>query len=64
MKKKPEQKKLFIVRKYVWAKDAKQAIQVEKKKKVDDVWVDDDWKRNSNQPKDAIGFYVPTNDYE
>lgn len=64
MKKKPELKKLFVVRKYVWAKDAKQAIQVEKKIRVDDVWIDDDWKRNSNNPKDAIGFYVPTNNYE
>lgn len=57
--------KLFVVRKYVWAKDAKHAIVKEKKQKVEDVWVDDQWKANSNQPKDAIGFYVPNkNDYE
>ncbi len=40
-------KKLFIVRKYVMAKDAKDAIRVEKSLPVDDVWVDDDWKKNN-----------------
>lgn len=51
-------KKLFIVRKYVWAKDAEQAIKIEKTQKVDDVWIDEDWKKNSDNPKDAIGFWV------
>ena len=58
--KKKDDLKLFVVRKYVWATNAKQAIVKEKKIKVDDIWVDDDWKRNSNQLKDAIGFYVPS----
>lgn len=57
MKKQKPQKKLFIVRKYVWANDIPQALKIEKKQKPDDIWVDDDWKKNSSNPKDAIGFY-------
>lgn len=52
-------KKLFIVRKYIWADNAAQAIKKDRTTKVEDVWVDDDWKRNSNIPKDAVGFYAP-----
>ncbi len=51
-------KKLFVIKKYVWAESAKQAIKKEKNVVVDDVWVDEDWKKNSSNPKDAIGFYV------
>jgi hypothetical protein len=51
--------KLFVVRKYIWAKDANSAIQKDKTHKVEEIWVDEEWKKNSNNPKDAIGFYVP-----
>ena len=37
--------KLFVVRKYVVAKDALDAIKKEKKQAVDDVWIDEDYKR-------------------
>lgn len=40
-------KKLFIVRKYIMAKDASEAIKLDKKHPVDDVWVEEDWKRNN-----------------
>lgn len=56
--------KLFIVKKYVWANSASQAIRKEKSTPVDDVWIDDDWKKNSNTPKDAIGFYAPKDEEE
>jgi hypothetical protein len=56
--------KLFIVKKYIWAQDAKQAIRKDKTHPVEDVWIDDEWKRNSNTPKDAMGFYVPDNNEE
>ncbi len=52
-------KKLYVVRKYIWAESADEAIKKDKRTPVDDVWVDDEWKKNSNQPKDAVGFYVP-----
>lgn len=42
-------KKLFVVRKYIMAKDSLEAIKLEKKAPVDDVWVDDEW-RKSNFP--------------
>lgn len=50
---KKNSKKLFIVRKYIWA------ISKDKNHPVEDVWVDDEWKKSSNSPKDAVGFYVP-----
>ena len=50
-------KKLFVVRKYVWAETALQALHREKKQQCDDVWIDDEWKKNQQSPKDAIGFY-------
>lgn len=55
-------KKLFVVRKYVWAKDINDVLHIEKKQSVDDVWIDDEWKKNSQDPKDAIGFYVEKQD--
>lgn len=54
-------KKLFVVRKYIWAKNAKAAIRKDKSSPVDDVWIDDEWKKNGGN-KDAIGFYVENED--
>lgn len=56
---KKNHKQLYIVRKYIWAKSAKEAIRKDRITGVQDVWVDDEWKKSSNAPKDAIGFYVP-----
>lgn len=65
MKKKKNNKQLYIVRKYIWAKSAPEAIKLERKVPVQDCWIDDEWKKSSNAPKDAIGFYVPSNnEYE
>ena len=52
-----EQNKLYIVRKYIWAKNVKEAVAKDRKTEVQDCWVDDEWKKNSSNPKDAIGFY-------
>lgn len=38
-------KKLYVVKKYVWALTAKDAIRMESDVPVDDVWIDDDWKK-------------------
>jgi hypothetical protein len=49
--------KLFIVKKFIMASSAIEAIRKEKKIPVDDVWVDDDWKKgNSEKLANAIGF--------
>jgi hypothetical protein len=59
MKKKPKEK-LFIVRKYIKALSAAEAIRKERSAPVDDVWIDDDWKRGqSSQLAEAMGFSLP-----
>lgn len=40
-------KKQFVIKKYVLATSAREAIKLEKDIVVDDVWVDEDWKRNN-----------------
>ncbi|MDD5006535.1 MAG: hypothetical protein PHS34_07595 [Candidatus Omnitrophica bacterium] len=42
--------KQYIVRKYIMAKSAKDAIAKDKKTDVDDVWVDVDWE------EEQVGF--------
>lgn len=50
-------RKLFVVRKYILANSASEAIRLDKKKPVDDCWVDDDWKKeNLNNKPDELGF--------
>lgn len=57
--------KLFVVRKYIKAIDAAQAIRKDKKTAVHDVWVDDEWaKGQRNQLADAIGFSMERKDTE
>jgi len=49
--------KLFIIRKYILAKSAQDAIKKERFTQVDDVWVDDDWKKEQNDNLTrVIGF--------
>jgi hypothetical protein len=60
MKKKPKNIKLqkkYIIRKYIFATSVKHAIKIEKKYLPDDVWIDDEWKKeNPNSLVSAIGF--------
>lgn len=56
--KKSLQNKLFIVKKYVWAKSAHDAIKKESKQAPDDVWIDEEWKKNSGIPQEPMGFYA------
>ena len=39
-------KRQFIIRKYVLARDASEAIRLDKSTKVSDVWVDKDWEES------------------
>lgn len=51
------QEKMFVVRKYIKATCAAQAIKKERKAPVDDVWVDEEWKKGQSEKlADAIGF--------
>jgi hypothetical protein len=56
--------KLFVIRKYVFAKSARAAIKAERKHEVDDVWIDDDWRKDpKNQLSSAIGFTADDPEY-
>lgn len=55
--------KLFLVRKFIMASSAKDAIRKDKDTPVDEVWVDEDWKKGNATPlASAIGFQVYPND--
>lgn len=58
MKKQNQPKpKLFVIRKYIKAFSAKEAIKKDGVTPVDEVWVDDEWKKNQQYGlADAIGF--------
>jgi hypothetical protein len=62
LKKRNKNLKLFIVRKYIFAKSIEHVLKIEKKCKVDDCWVDDDFRKAQQNPKDAIGFEVTNNE--
>lgn len=50
--------KMFIIKKYVRARSASEAIKLDRTIKPDDVWIDEDWRRNqSDRLADAIGFH-------
>lgn len=51
---KQSKSKMYIVRKYIMATSATQAIKKDKITPADEVWLDDEWK-NKNLA-DAIGF--------
>lgn len=56
---KNEDLKQFVVRKYVMAKNAAEAIRAERDAEVCDVWVDEDWKKDKSRDlSPAIGFDV------
>lgn len=51
--------KLYIIRKYIKASSAQEAIKLDKTTPVDDVWVDDNWKKKEEQNlASAIGFAI------
>ncbi len=54
-----KQDKRFIVRKYIIAKSAMEALKKEKRHLPDDCYIDDDWKKEAgDQLESAIGFEV------
>ena len=57
------QEKRYIVRKYIMATSAQQALKRERSMRPDDCWVDETWiKDNPKELISAIGFTV--NDYK
>lgn len=55
--KKPE-KKLFISRKYIEAYSLEEALKKEKTTPVDEMWIDEDWKKAQGGKTHAIGFHL------
>lgn len=50
-------KKLFVIKKYVWATSASNALKLEKKTKADDCWIDEEFKRQQDlKTKVPMGF--------
>lgn len=49
-------KDLYVIRKFIMAKDAKDAIKKEKEQPVNDVWMDEDWKRDKINQEPELGF--------
>ena len=54
MKTPAEKPKMYIVRKYIMANNASQAIRKDKTTPVHDAWVDNEWK--TDHLASAIGF--------
>ena len=50
--------KQYIVRKYIMAKSAKEAIKLDNKSEVDDCWVDEDWKAGQYEKPQDVGFKI------
>jgi len=40
-------KQLYVIRKYIMAKSAQEAIRKDKTTKVQDCWIDEDWRKNN-----------------
>lgn len=51
--------KRFIVRKYILAKSAHEALKKERRVRPDEVYIDEEWaKTHSNELVSAIGFTI------
>lgn len=49
-------RKRYVVRKYIMAQSAQEALRKEKEILPDDVWVDEDWKKDSSFQLQSFGF--------
>lgn len=58
-----KKKKLFVIKKYVLANYAAQALKLEREIAPDDCWVDEDWRKQQNEANlegsHNIGFNTP-----
>ncbi len=54
--------KLFVVRKYIMAKSASEALKKERKFKPDDCFVHDAWQNSNINQLEAIGFTTNKDD--
>jgi hypothetical protein len=53
--------KLYVIKKFVMANSAAQAMRLERTTPVDSVWIDEEWsKGNARELAAALGYMVPT----
>lgn len=51
--------KMFVVKKYIMAHSAQEALNKERKVRPDDIWVDEDFrKENKYELESSVGFQV------
>ncbi len=48
--------KLYILKKYIFAKNLAEVIKKEKDVTPDDIWIDEDWRKNMMEAEKKIGF--------
>ena len=54
-----KKEKMFVVKKYIMARSAKEALDKDLKTPADDCWVDEEWRKNDKDKlADAIGFQI------
>jgi hypothetical protein len=46
----------FVVRKYIFARSAQEAIRLDRSTPVSDVWVDEKWMELQGSLRDEVGF--------
>lgn len=62
MIKRNKDNKMYVVRSYVMAKNAKEALHKFKVTEPDECWIDDEWKKDgAKNLSSAIGFDINTN---
>lgn len=49
-------KQLYIVRKYIMAKSAQDAIRKDKLAPINDIWLDEEWKKNQLLTTNQMGY--------
>lgn len=52
--------KRYVVKKYVMARSAQEALKLESKVRPDDVWLDEKQPSEPTPTADAIGFHIPS----
>ncbi len=52
----PMKKSKYIIRKYVFASSAQEAIKIDKQTLVNDVFIDDEWMRENDKNEIKTGF--------
>ena len=54
---KKRENKLYVIRKYVLATSLKDAHKKERRVPIDEIWLDEDWKKSQGGGTNTIGFH-------